>query len=238
MTIGPILRDRVVILQGLKPGEYVATAGNFLIDSQMQLAGKPSLIDVSKLREAPKPIDGPLRFEGVSVAGIPGNAGELMETLYTHYFKVQKSLAADQKPAEASAVGLHRTAVRLLGDETLAKALTDKLKIIADESAHLHHQDLAGARRNFKPISHAILELAVQARGDKAASTFTHFYCPMVKGGGGDWLQAEGELLNPYYGSEMLRCGEKVEALALPGESKPTDASHDHHHAEPTEGNH
>jgi membrane fusion protein, copper/silver efflux system len=44
VTIGPILRDKIVILEGLKAGEQVATAGNFLIDSQMQLAGKPSLI--------------------------------------------------------------------------------------------------------------------------------------------------------------------------------------------------
>jgi Cu(I)/Ag(I) efflux system membrane fusion protein len=33
----------------------------------------------------------------------------------------------------------------------------------------------------------------------------------MVLDGGGDWLQDDDELLNPYFGSEMLRCGEKVE---------------------------
>ena len=48
VTIGPILRDKIVILDGLKAGEKVATAGNFLIDSQMQLAGKPSLIDPTR----------------------------------------------------------------------------------------------------------------------------------------------------------------------------------------------
>jgi Cu(I)/Ag(I) efflux system membrane fusion protein len=35
----------------------------------------------------------------------------------------------------------------------------------------------------------------------------------MVPGGGGDWLQAGGELLNPYFGSQMLHCGEKVREL-------------------------
>lgn len=54
VTIGRLLRERVVVLQGLKPGEQVATAGNFLIDSQMQLAGKPSLIDCGeKVQELP-----------------------------------------------------------------------------------------------------------------------------------------------------------------------------------------
>jgi Cu(I)/Ag(I) efflux system membrane fusion protein len=36
---------RIEILAGLEPGEQVATAGAFLIDSQMQLTGKPSLRD-------------------------------------------------------------------------------------------------------------------------------------------------------------------------------------------------
>ena len=48
VTVGPILRDKIVILDGLKVGEKVATSGNFLIDSQMQLAGKPSVIDPTR----------------------------------------------------------------------------------------------------------------------------------------------------------------------------------------------
>jgi membrane fusion protein, copper/silver efflux system len=49
VTLGPHCGDRVVIQSGIKEGEHVATRGNFLIDSQMQLAGNPSLIDPDKL---------------------------------------------------------------------------------------------------------------------------------------------------------------------------------------------
>src|SRR5690606_8193117 len=48
VTIGSSGGDQVVVLDGLKEGEQVATGGNFLIDSQMQLAGNPSLIDPLK----------------------------------------------------------------------------------------------------------------------------------------------------------------------------------------------
>ncbi|MCA9171122.1 MAG: efflux RND transporter periplasmic adaptor subunit [Planctomycetales bacterium] len=48
VEVGPEIEDRIVIRRGLQAGEQVATRGNFLIDSQMQLAGKPSLIDASK----------------------------------------------------------------------------------------------------------------------------------------------------------------------------------------------
>lgn len=52
---GPQIDGRIVVVDGIDPGDAVATRGNFLIDSQMQLAGNPSLIDPS--RATPKPID-------------------------------------------------------------------------------------------------------------------------------------------------------------------------------------
>lgn len=48
VTVGPISNRQVLILDGLKLGDKVVTRGNFLIDSQMQLAGNPSLIDPSR----------------------------------------------------------------------------------------------------------------------------------------------------------------------------------------------
>ena len=49
VVLGPSVGDQMVIQQGVAMGEQVATRGNFLIDSQMQLAGNPSLIDPTKL---------------------------------------------------------------------------------------------------------------------------------------------------------------------------------------------
>ena len=48
VVLGPTSGDKIVVLSGVKLGEQVATRGNFLIDSQMQLAGNPSLIDPTK----------------------------------------------------------------------------------------------------------------------------------------------------------------------------------------------
>ena len=52
------------------------------------------------------------------------------------------------------------------------------------------------------------MTLATQIRSNDAKTPFTHFFCPMVPGGGGDWIQPGGKLLNPYFGSQMLHCGE------------------------------
>jgi Cu(I)/Ag(I) efflux system membrane fusion protein len=54
VTLGASSGDQIVVLDGLEAGEQVATSGNFLIDSQMQLAGNPSLIDPTKARTIPE----------------------------------------------------------------------------------------------------------------------------------------------------------------------------------------
>lgn len=233
VTIGPILEDKIVILDGLKTGEKVATAGNFLIDSQMQLAGKPSLFDPTRaVAKGKKKPEGPLVFEKVAVSPVRGEAGAELESLYAAYFEVQQALAADKQPAAAAAQALNQSAAALSGDNTLPAVSMKLVQKIAAESEHLHHMDLAAARKAFKPISHAVVTLASQVRGGGAQVSFTHFYCPMVPGGGGDWLQHDDELLNPYFGSEMLRCGEKVEVFppssAPASEPQKKAAQHQH----------
>ena len=47
ITVGALTDNQAVIASGLNAGEIVATQGNFLIDSQSQLAGNPSLLDPS-----------------------------------------------------------------------------------------------------------------------------------------------------------------------------------------------
>jgi Cu(I)/Ag(I) efflux system membrane fusion protein len=50
VTLGPRCGEQIAIVNGVKEGESVAIEGNFLIDSQMQLVGNPSLIDPTKLQ--------------------------------------------------------------------------------------------------------------------------------------------------------------------------------------------
>lgn len=56
VMLGPLTEKKAVISAGINAGEAVATDGNFLIDSQMQLAGNPSLLDPSKA-SAPEGLD-------------------------------------------------------------------------------------------------------------------------------------------------------------------------------------
>ena len=211
VKIGPFLKDNVVILEGIEPGEQVATSGNFLIDSQMQLAGKPSLIDptryVRKFRNVP------LEFDSIDISVIGGKSGEQLEELYSRYFEIRTAFAADKKPVEESSLSLHELSTQLTSSEDVTDQAKEQLSIVTENAEHLHHLPLEQARMQFKPISHAILELATQIRGEGNERIFRHFFCPMVKEGEGDWLQFEERISNPYYGSQMLRCGELIRTL-------------------------
>ena len=234
VVLGPILQDRVVILGGLRAGEFVATAGNFLIDSQMQLAGKPSLIDPSRAVAAQAGRKVPLVFEHVHVEPVAGEAGEQLEQLYTAYFTIQESLANDTRPPADAAESLHETAIELASGDALPEEFRVELEKIVGPSEHLHHLELPEARESFKPISHIVVTLAAHLRGESAQTPFTHFFCPMVQGGGGDWLQPTDELRNPYFGSKMLNCGELAHGFPTVGHSQGDDEGGDREHT-PTE---
>ena len=221
ITLGSILRDEAVVLDGVKPGEQVATAGNFLIDSQMQLAGKPSLIDPTRAIIAQRERKTPLEFTSISISPVIGEAGQQLEDLYAAYFRIQQALAQDQPPAEADSQSLHRLATALSESQNLSEPARKILTEIATHSEHLHHLPIEKARHDaFRLISHAIVTLATQVRGEGATAPVFQMFCPMVKGGAGDWLQSDDKLLNPYWGSKMLTCGDIVREFPARGEVK------------------
>jgi membrane fusion protein, copper/silver efflux system len=206
-VLGPSIGDRIVIARGLEPGEDVAVSGNFLIDSQMQLAGNPSLIDPTRRQAKPEKPDGPLELERGEVKRIPDQAGVQLEQLYEAYFAVSATLADDRAVPREQAQPLYELAARLAASEQLPASARSRIETIAEHSRQLHSRTIDEARLAFKPISKSILQLAAQVRGEQAEATFIHFYCPMVPEGQGDWLQPSPPLTNPYWGSKMLRCG-------------------------------
>lgn len=231
VTLGPLLKDRVVILDGLQAGQQVATAGNFLIDSQMQLAGKPSLIDPTRAvagASGSSNVDQPLQFPDISITVVAGDAGLQLEQLYQNYFDIQESLASDQQPAAADVRSLQQIAQALADDPQLTEPAREQLQQIATHSEHLHHLELQAARlQAFRPVSHAVITLATQVRGASAAQPFQQMFCPMVKGGSGDWLQNSDQLRNPYYGAQMLKCGDLVRQLPVPQQDDPAEQEPD-----------
>ena len=220
VAVGPMNRKEAVIVEGLSAGETVATGGNFLIDSQMQLAGNPSLMDPTK---APSYSPGPLELPNTTPVMLASDAGNTLDRTYDAYFEIQCAMAADQTPPP---VALNTLIEGLRELEMLANVPDEAQRRFATARRAASRMDgsLETAREAYRGVSHAMLRAATVARGPKTAVKLTHYYCPMVPGGGGDWMQPGGDLQNPYWGSEMLTCGEVVRDMAIPAGMVPSIA--------------
>ena len=211
VTLGPMTEKRAVVLEGINAGETVATSGNFLVDSQMQLAGNPSLMDPSR---APTYSPGPLELPQNDPMRLAGEAAIQFDRAYQAYFAIQETLAADQTPPRIALNTLKDALGRLLERDDVPPSAQVHLQV-AKRFAERMDGSLEQARHGFRPLSHSLLKTATVARGETTARKLVHMFCPMVPGGGGDWMQPDGELLNPYWGSEMLSCGETVRDMAM-----------------------
>ncbi|WP_404307034.1 efflux RND transporter periplasmic adaptor subunit [Neorhodopirellula lusitana] len=211
VTVGPMTDEDAIILEGIAAGETVATGGNFLIDSQMQLAGNPSLMDPSKASTYPP---GPLELPKREATVLTDVAGEQFDRAFQAYFTIQEALAADQTPPLAAVNTLDDSLSQLLLFPNVPdEAQTDLQR--AKRSVDLLSGSLERAREGFRPLSHSLLKATNSVRGPNTANKLVHLFCPMVPGGGGDWMQPGGDLVNPYWGSEMLSCGETVKDMAM-----------------------
>lgn len=123
---------------------------------------------------------------------------EFVDTLVPAYLDLQTSLAADDlSAAQIAAKALLEVASQ--GPEFAP--LTDPVaKIVIAET-------IKAARQHFLPVSNEMISLVNQV-GTTTDQKLYVAHCPMAFGGkGGDWLQDDRTVNNPYYGSMMLRCG-------------------------------
>ena len=75
-------------------------------------------------------------------------------------------------------------------------------------------KDIKALRTEFKPLSEEIGVLA-KAFGFGQLLVVYEVHCPMAfEGKGATWYQDNDQVLNPYYGSTMLKCADRVERIA------------------------
>ena len=114
---------------------------------------------------------------------------ELLASVLNHYVAIQSALAADKFDGVREAA------------ERIAKLLPDPIR--AQASAVATAPDVATARERFKPLSASLIQHL--DRENVQTGRYFEVYCDMAKA---SWLQAGRTLRNPYYGKEMLECGE------------------------------
>ena len=123
--------------------------------------------------------------------------------VYKHYIYL-KDVLVESNASEAQTVAkeLALALIKIEGCENTA-ALATKI---------VNTSDIKEQRFNFTALSSDIIAL-VKHTEITSGSMYVQ-YCPMAnEGKGGYWLASETEIRNPYYGNEMLNCGEVKDTI-------------------------
>lgn len=119
--------------------------------------------------------------------------------IYARYVQLKDALVnSDPKAASAAAAGL----ADALDDIKGCEITTETAKTIGNSA------DLKVQRAKFLPLSADIIPM-VKSTSVSSGSIFV-LYCPMADG---YWMSSNKTVRNPYYGEEMMDCGEVKEEI-------------------------
>jgi membrane fusion protein, copper/silver efflux system len=145
-------------------------------------------------------------------------AAQAAVPVYGAYFQAQEALAKDDLTSAKQAYEALSTALSGLEAPEAADAgrwgeLTGAMRAAAQTGAGA--ATLEQAREAFLPLSVAAIDFAKQFGVPGGAHVL---HCPMAaRNKGASWLQRTEPPANPYFGAEMLGCGEMKEHLAAAG---------------------
>lgn len=173
------------VLDGLTTGESVVTEGNLLIDSQAQLVREASDHAPAHAESHPTPIAAQLSVQ------------------------LQNLILATADAAEALASDDFGRYAKQFPQFDAARAAYKSPQPLPSLTMG---SNLKSARDAFEPFSTAVADLALAAGANHAdKDPVKIFQCPMSPVlGKGRWVQRGATLRNPFYGSDMLGCGDAV----------------------------
>jgi len=219
VVLGSRVGDQYIVKSGLKAGELVVKKGNFKIDSAMQIAAKPSMMN---------PSGGPSGMGHNHGGSMPSKQIHTMENyestapfqkakslIIDAYFISQAALVKDDFKESKTAL----FAMNIVLSATIPKSfdLSEKAtekwneirdKLISDTEHAQHWKSIDEVRLSFNGVSQSMLVLE-QFFGHESEESYYEIFCPMAfNNTGASWLSKEKDVNNPYFGAGMLKCGE------------------------------
>lgn len=222
VLLGPKVGAWYVVRRGLEEGELVVTHGAFQIDSELQIRGRPSMM------QAPQAQPAIHSHASDPQASADGDARRLVSHAFQKELgqivrtsaQIADALAAEDDASAATLASALRSNLTHMhqADDVKWQATRDALERVAaslDEA-----KDLASRRVVFAQLN-ASLKQAIETFGVRDTDTIYVVSCPMVNQGEAFWLQYQPTIRNPYMGASMLDCGQiinVVNAADHPGE--------------------
>jgi RND family efflux transporter MFP subunit len=142
--------------------------------------------------------------------------------VWESYLAIQRALAADSLRdaqqaiggLESAAAGVDASSLTGRAGEVWSQERANLAKLIGSiQKAALDNKDIKSVRTEFWPLSQEIGVLAKSFGFGEAGPVF-ELHCPMAfDNRGAVWYQDNDAVRNPYYGSSMLKCADRVQEV-------------------------
>ncbi|RRO21912.1 efflux RND transporter periplasmic adaptor subunit [Flavobacteriaceae bacterium 14752] len=189
--------DYIEILSGLKSGDKIVTHGAFSIDSEAQLANKPSMMNPEgktiKTGHQHGNMEMPKTNQSQSVED-----DETLSQIVKNYIELKNTLVNDNFAASKKAY----------------QNLISKFSNYSDTAfkSSKDFKSINDLRDSFIKISDEIISLVNTS--NPMEKTIYVQQCPMAnQSQGASWLSFSQEVKNPYYGASMLKCGSVIDSI-------------------------
>ncbi|WP_242203737.1 efflux RND transporter periplasmic adaptor subunit [Aestuariivivens insulae] len=213
VTLGSRVGDYYEVVEGLSSGDEIVTHGTFTVDASAQLQGKKSMMN----KEGGKTMTG---HEGHTMTEGEGHdMSNMVEKLdfsttveqsfygvIDAYIELKDAFVKSDAPLAATKSALFRKALENMPVSQREQthnywSMLHKISMGINEDADLEHQ-----RKQFQLLSSKLIEM-VKSFNKVNHKLFVQ-YCPMAGNNeGAFWLSKEEQILNPYFGDAMLKCG-------------------------------
>jgi Cu(I)/Ag(I) efflux system membrane fusion protein len=207
----------------LSIGDEIVTNGTFTVDAAAQLQGKKSMMNQAGVQIA-MGHEGHLGMDNKTSAENENhsNMNERMKvsvefqnqlkSVFNEYIKLKDALVKDDSKsvvAESKKLldNIYKVDMKLLkSDDTHNHWMSLEKEIKMATVSISKTSDLKEQRNHFKNLS-TYLTNAIEVFGIN--EKVYHQFCPMADNNkGAYWLSKEEKVINPYFGSAMLTCGE------------------------------
>jgi Cu(I)/Ag(I) efflux system membrane fusion protein len=220
IILGPEAGNFYLVAEGLNEGEEIAVNGVFKIDAASQLEGKPSMMNPGGGKVSLGHDHGTMTaevIEGEVETEINVEFKKQLQSVYKSYLLMKDAFVASDAKKSAEFALKVKTSLKdvdmglLQGD---AHMLWMKYLDVLESSiaAISKETNLDIQRVSFAVFNNAFYS-SLKAFGLHQGTVY-YQYCPMANGDkGAFWLSDIENIENPYFGDEMLRCGETRETL-------------------------
>jgi len=222
VLIGNKTGENYYVVEGLKSGDEIVSNGTFTVDAAAQLQGKKSMMNTKESTEhdehAGMNESTATKTEVQERIKVAIQFQQQLNAVYSDYINLKNELVKDkaeavQEHSNSLLNNLSKVAMELLKDQTAHNSwMTFEKEIKMAAMAISNSIDIKEQRHHFKQLS-TYLTKAIEMFGIN--ETVYQQFCPMADDNkGGFWLSKEAQILNPYFGDAMLKCGEVKQVIA------------------------